>query len=255
MERQAFERYSALFAQALAAFDDIMGVVALGSTADREIQDCWSDHDFAVVLRNGSPDQFLNDVSWMPEAKRIIASARHGGIYNVAVYDDGHKVEYLVCNEPAVSSITVTKSCILLDRSKVGKRIEEARSFTSARQQAIAEQAWNPVNLAIVILTAAQRVRRGEVLNAMSLLAAATDMALHMLARTPPTWELTDPLDPRRRLEQLRPDIAKELSDLLTSPPDGAIYRLLRLVDGTVRPKMPNLNWLGFDNVIRRLPP
>jgi len=255
MERQAFERYSTLFVQALAAFDDVMGVAALGSTADPQTVDCWFDHDFAIVLRNGSPDQFLNDVSWMPEAKRIIASARHGGIYNVAVYDDGHKVEYLVCNEPAISSITVTKSYIFLDRSEVGKRIEEARLFTSVRHRAMAEQPCDPVNLAIVILTAGQRVRRGEVLSAISLVAAATDMALHMLGKAPATPELTDPLDPRRRLELLRPDIAKELSDLLTSPPDVTIYRLLRLVDAIVRPKTPSLNWSGFDEVVRRLPP
>src|SRR5215468_1078756 len=109
MDRRAFDRYSASFVQALAAFDEVAGIAALGSTADPEIWDRWSDHDFAVVLRNGEPTWFLHDVRWMPEATRIVAAARHGGIYNVVVYDDGHKVEYLVCNEPAAPSITVTK--------------------------------------------------------------------------------------------------------------------------------------------------
>src|SRR5215472_15724025 len=98
MEQEAFEEYSRAFVQALVAFDNVMGVVALGSTADPRIRDCWSDHDFAVVLRDGDRSQFLGDVSWMPEAEKIIASARHGGICNVAVYNDVHKVEYLVCD-------------------------------------------------------------------------------------------------------------------------------------------------------------
>jgi hypothetical protein len=125
MDRCAFDSYSASFVQALAAFDEVVGIAALGSTADPEIWDHWSDHDFAVVLQNGEATRFLHDVTWMPEATRIVAAARHG-IYNVAIYDDGHKVEYLVCDEPAASSITVTTFRILLDRGEVRKLIEEA---------------------------------------------------------------------------------------------------------------------------------
>jgi hypothetical protein len=253
MEQEAFEKYSRAFVQALAAFDNVIGVVALGSTADPRIQDAWSDHDFAVVLRGSDPGQFLGDISWIPKADKIVAWARHGGIYNVAVYDDGHKVEYLVCNEAAASSIIVTKFLVLLDRSDVGRRIEEAHVHTSARQRTMSEDACDPVNLGIVVLTANQRVRRGELLNATSLLALAADMTLKMLATTQ-RWELTDPLDPRRRLEQLQPDLAKEFSDILTTSPDNAIRRLLSLIDTTIRPKTPTRNWLGFDRVLRTLP-
>jgi hypothetical protein len=254
MEQEAFEEYSRAFVQALASFDSVMGVVALGSTADPRIQDSWSDHDFAVVLRDNESGQFLSNVSWMPKTEKIIAWARHGAIYNVAVYDDGHKVEYLVCNERVAGSITVTKFLVLLDRSDIARRIEEARVRTSARQQAMSEDACDPVNLAIVMLTAGQRVQRGELLNATSLLAAAADMALKMLAATQ-RWELTDPLDPRRRLERLQPDLATAFSDVLTCPPDDGIRRLLSLIDTTIRPKTLTRNWPGFDSVLRTLPP
>jgi hypothetical protein len=63
MEQEAFEEYSRAFVQALAAFDNVVGVVALGSTADPRIRDFWSDHDFAVVLRDGDPSQFLDDIA------------------------------------------------------------------------------------------------------------------------------------------------------------------------------------------------
>jgi hypothetical protein len=66
MEQQAFEEYSRAFVQALAAFDNVVGIVALGSTADPRIQDSWSDHDFAVVLRDGDPGQFLERLRLRP---------------------------------------------------------------------------------------------------------------------------------------------------------------------------------------------
>lgn len=254
MDRRAFESYSASFVQALAAFDEVAGIAALGSTADPEIWDRWSDHDFAVVLQNGEPNRFLHDMTWMPEVTRIVAAARHGGIYNVAVYDDGHKVEYLVCNGPAASSITVTKFCVLLDRGEVGKRIEDARSSTLSRHKAVADEVWNPVNLAIVIVTAAQRLQRGEAASALSLIAAATDIALHMLAAVSPLPASADPLDPRRRLEMLRPATAREIAGILSSPPDRAIDALLAFVNATLRHRVPSLDWPGFDKVIRTLP-
>jgi hypothetical protein len=251
MDRRAFDSYSASFVQALAAFDEVAGIAALGSTTDPEIWDRWSDHDFAVVLRNGEPTRFLDDVSWMPETTRIVAAARHGDIYNVVVYDDGHKVEYLVCNKPAASSITVTKFRMLLDRSDIEKCIEDARSSTLAQQKAMADEVWNPVNLAIVIVTAAQRLQRGEVTSAMSLVAAAADIALHMLAAASPLPAAADPLDPRRRLEKLRPATAREIASILSSPPDRAIDGLLALVNGTLRHHAPSLDWPGFDKVLR----
>jgi hypothetical protein len=226
---------------------------ALSRSGLLRTKDSWSDHDFAVVLRDGESSQYLSDVSSMPKPEKIIAWAQHGGIYNVAVYDDGHKVEYLVCNEQAARSITVTKFLVLLDRSDIGQRIQQAHVRTSALQTAMSEDACDPVNLAIVVLTAGHRVQRGELLNATSLLAAAADMALNMLATTQ-GWELTDPLDPRRRLERLQPDLAKEFSDVLTAPPDNGIRRLLRLIDTTTQPQTPTRNWPSFDSVLRTLP-
>lgn len=251
MDRRDFDSYSASFVRALAAFDEVAGIAALGSTADPEIWDHWSDHDFAVVLQNGEPTRFLHDVTWMPEATRIAAAARHGGIYNVAVYNDGHKVEYLVCAEPAASSITVTKFCMLLDRGEIGKCIEDACSSTLAQQKAVADEAWNPVNLGIVIVTAAQRLQRGEVVSALSLIAAAVDIALHVLAAASPLAASADPLDPRRRLEKLRPATAREIASILSSPPGRAIDELLVFVNTTLRHHAPTLDWSGFDKVIR----
>jgi hypothetical protein len=111
-------------------------------------------------------------------------------------------------------------------RSPTSFVVTTSNKTISARQQAMSEDACDPLNLAIVVLTAGQRVQRGELLSATSLVAAAADMPLKMLATTQ-RWELTDPLDPRRRLERLKPHLAKEFSDILSAPPDNGIRRLL----------------------------
>jgi hypothetical protein len=115
-----------------------------------------------VVPRDGESSQFLSGVSWMPKAEKIIAWARHGGIYNVAVYDEGHKVEYLVCNEQVADSITVSKFLVLVDRSDSGRRIQRARVRTSTLQKATSEDACDPVNLAIVVLAAGRDRERAR---------------------------------------------------------------------------------------------
>jgi hypothetical protein len=48
------------------------------------------------------------------------------------------------------------------------------------------DEVWSPVNLAIVIVTAAQRFQRGEAASALSLIAAAADIALQVLAAASP---------------------------------------------------------------------
>ena len=48
------------------------------------------------------------------------------------------------------------------------------------------DEVWSPVNLAIVIVTAAQRFQRGEAASALSLIAAAADIALQVLVAAAP---------------------------------------------------------------------
>jgi len=51
------------------------GVVALGSTAERNPQDVWSDHDVALVVRD-DPERPVNGVSWRPHSTGIVGYVR-----------------------------------------------------------------------------------------------------------------------------------------------------------------------------------
>ena len=58
---------------------------------------------------------------------------------------------------------------MLLDRGEIEKFIEDARSSLWLGKKPWRTKSWNPVNLAIVMVTAAQRLQRGEVASALSL--------------------------------------------------------------------------------------
>ncbi len=255
--QDAYEAYSRLFVQALVPFPCVLGIVALGSTADPLLRDVWSDHDFAIVLHQADPEQFLSDVEWMPHAARIVGHARHGGIYNTVVYDDGHKVEYVVSNDTSAAALLVTRFAMLLDRGEIKGRIEEAHARTLARQKSTADQASTPVNLAIVLLTATHRLERGEAVSAMSFVSLALDIALHLLAHDGTCAEgvLADPMDPRRRIEFSQPAVARGLAAILASPPDAAVARLIQFADDVVRPRAPTRDWPAFDRIIATLGP
>jgi hypothetical protein len=135
MEENEYNEYIARFCASLESFSEVVGIAALGSTAGSSKKDKWSDHDFAIVLRGGDPERFLSSYDWMPNFGKIIAHARHFGIYAAAVYDDGHKAEYLVCDECAAREISVTRLSVLLDRGGVREALEQAEARTLAQQQ------------------------------------------------------------------------------------------------------------------------
>jgi hypothetical protein len=59
-----------------------------------------------------------------------------------------------------------------------------------------------------------------------------------------------DPLDPRRRLEKISPDIAISLTAILQVPPASAVPQLAALANSTIRPETRGMDWLSFDRVM-----
>lgn len=52
------------------ASDDVVGLVALGSTADRSRTDAGSDHDFAWITVLGAAQRWRRDPRWLPNSDR-----------------------------------------------------------------------------------------------------------------------------------------------------------------------------------------
>ena len=74
----------------------VIGLIALGSTADAAYRDRWSDHDFWIITSPGSQSQYLDTFSWLPRADNILITVRHGFSYRTVLYGNKHKVEYAV---------------------------------------------------------------------------------------------------------------------------------------------------------------
>ncbi len=206
-------------------------------------------------MRGDASERFLGSSDWTPDSERIIAHARHLGIYAAAIYDDGHKVEYLVCDERAVPEINVTRFSVMLDRGGIREAMHQAKTSTLARQQQAHLDA-NPANVAIILATAASRAERGEILSATAWTAMAADTLLIMLAaQNRQTSALSDPLDSRRRLEKVRPDLAASLTEILRLPPSVAVFQLANFANNAIRPETSAMNWRPFDIVMATVKP
>jgi hypothetical protein len=78
MNSVEFEQFTATLLRTLEEDPAVLGLVALGSTAEPTWRDAWSDHDFWVVTRRGHQDGLLDDLSWLPNSDTILVRARHG---------------------------------------------------------------------------------------------------------------------------------------------------------------------------------
>lgn len=81
-------------------------------------------------------------------------------------------------------------------------------------------------NILLLLITALTRVNRGELLSAHAFVAISADMILSLERRRHPAEADADVLDPRRRAERNRPEVAGALHEAVFVPPDRGIRRL-----------------------------
>jgi hypothetical protein len=113
---------------------DVLGLVAVGSTADAShAPDQWSDHDVFVVTAPGVAAALRDDLSWLPDAERIVmvlADTEHGGC---VVYDDGHMIEMAALDEDELHVLSVNDHRVLLDRGGIAAQIATLADHTATR--------------------------------------------------------------------------------------------------------------------------
>ncbi|MFC5788424.1 hypothetical protein ACFPPE_01010 [Agromyces tardus] len=200
----------------LADRSDVVGVVGMGSTAERDRVDEWSDHDVAVITTDGGQDAVRPAHAWLPHPERIALEVHehHGGVK--VVYDDGHVVEYGVATLDELGGWAANAYDVVLDRGGVA----EAMAAIAARPVPEgAPDREREIGLVLaLVLIGVGRARRGEVLSANSLVrgAAVTALLRAVAAGIPPeTGARLDSLDPARRFEQAYPAIAQRIDEAL----------------------------------------
>ena len=241
MDTAGYEQFSATLQRTLERDPHVLGLVALGSTADPAHRDAWSDHDFWVITRHGHQDALLDDLSWLPDSERILVRALHGRRGYDVLYDDGHLAEVAILDLSQAAAATVTTHNVLFDRGGVAAAVAEAHARAATTPWDDARRAFVFDNFLILLRTATARWQRGERLSARRYLGQfAADsllkLALELQGPAAPAVPERDPVDPRRRIERQHPLLAASVDALLCRPvPEGAAG-MLELAEATLRP-------------------
>ena len=212
--------------QAIAGHPEILHAAITGSLA-RHQEDCFSDLDALLVARNLSAVQDVR--AWFPEPRSILICAFHLQHYCTILLEDFAKIDLAIFSAADSPSLWVVHDY----RVVKGGGEFEAQLAAAARQSREGRAAHrNPDvhldNVILLLVTAWQRVKRGEDLSAHAFLAMAADMVVSLEKRLHGVEATDDLLDPRRRLEQTRAALARALHQCLFSPPDRGVPLLAK---------------------------
>lgn len=226
-----FEAFLRAVEANLADREDVVGIVGMGSTAERDRVDEWSDHDIAVVTLDGAQHAYRSARTWLPESDRIALEVHehHGGVK--VVYDDGHVVEYGVASLDELGGWAANAHDVVLDRGGVAEAMAAIASRPAPEGRPDLEREVGLV-LALVLIGVG-RARRGEVLSANSLVrgAAVTALLRAVAAGIPPdTGARLDSLDPARRFESAYPQVALRIDSALALPVESCARALVGLL-------------------------
>lgn len=228
--RQRFEDYLESVRARLATDPRVVGLVGMGSTAERWRVDEWSDHDLAIIVTAGAEEDFRRGRSWLPDAERLVIDVVewHGGAK--LVFDDARVIEIGVATTDSIRTWAVHHQDVLLDRGGVADAVADAVARSShTRDGDLLEQ------LQLVVATVrigAGKALRGEVLAGGEML--RHDAVGHLLAAvaiSSPPDARADLLDPRRRVELTHPELAAQLADAIRQPERELALRLLALLE------------------------
>jgi hypothetical protein len=237
MNSAEYEQFTATLWRTLEKDPAILGLVALGTTAEPAGRDAWSDHDFWVVTRPGRQDALLDDLTWLPNSDTILVRARHGRRHYSVLYRSGHRTEFAVFDPEEAATGTVTVYRVLFDKADVAAVVARAVEHHRPQSWSEARGAFIFDNFLILLCTAVARWHRGEHLSARRYLDQFALDSLLALALADTADR--DPVDPRRHIEQRRPRIAQALESLACRPVPEKAIAMLDLAEQTLGTSWP----------------
>jgi hypothetical protein len=255
---ESFERLSAGLADGVRARPGLFGLVLLGSASDEAAarRDEWSDHDFFALIEPGRADDVRPDLSWLPQQSRLVMTAREGEIGFVAVYDDGHVLEFAFSEIEELSGAVAGEASVVLDDQAGSVR----RLIERARAQAAASDRFDPANdtrlMLVKLLIGVGRARRGEVLNGGQFVRTWAVQHLVRAIRGRFSERSTgrrDAIDPVRRFESDFPLWAARIAEILEAPVEDAARGLFGLAREVLEPGWDDFPARGADAVAARL--
>lgn len=237
MTPDRFPEFTRSVADRAGTRSEVVGVVALGSTAATVRQpDQWSDHDMFVITTNGSARAMREDLSWLPDPERIVWVLRETEHGRAVLYDDAHLVELAVFDDDELDVAKVNDYAVVLDRAGIELRMADLAERTSSELAARnAPDAFGELLKQLVV--GVSRHARGELLSANERVRGSAARALIRLIRAhvPPAADgPVDNLDAARRLELSHPELAQRLARSMEQPVLRTVEEMIDIVESVI---------------------
>jgi hypothetical protein len=200
---QVLQYRLAALARALAARDDALALLALGSVgAETERLDAWSDLDFFVLVRDGAKARYIANLDWLAAAHPVVWHFQNTVDGHKALMADGVFCEFAVFEIHELGRIPYAPGRFVWRRDEVDERLVRATQPLPAKQGAD----WLVGEALSNLIVGLQRHARGEKLAAMRLIQVhALDRVLEFLELqqpgSHPATAARDPFNVDRRIE------------------------------------------------------
>lgn len=233
MDTHAYNRVTTQICEWAQRHPSVVGVVAVGSTAAvSTAPDEWSDHDIVIVTYEGEASIVLNDLSWLPDAGRIVVQFAETEQGRSLVYEDGHLIELAVVDESDIDVLSISAYKPLLGPVWLHRRLEIIAQRTANQQAADDPDGTHRYrHLIKELIIGLGRFGRGEMFSAnQRIRGSALTTLLSLIADfVPPAVPVTDILDPHRRFEQAHPNEAARLRRALEAPIPCLVDEILQI--------------------------
>lgn len=238
MQRTEYDAFTQRLRANLENDPRVVGLVALGSMAETSRVDRWSDHDFFVITAAGVQEDFRANVTWLPDAARVVLNIRETAHGLKIIYDDGHLLEFAVFDVEELGAARINAYAVLIDRERIAERCAQLQQHSEVSSRNL-ERDYQ-MFLALLMVGAGRCVRGEVISGSVFIKTYALGHLLPVLAEylTSADKARLDNLDAYRRFERVFPQVGAVINEALLLEPVAAARRLLDIADGQLRDKL-----------------
>lgn len=230
-----FIKYSESLTNSCIQNPQVIGLVLVGSTAETERVDEWSDHDFFVITEKGEQEPLRRDLSWLPDAESIAFWFRETEHGLKVVYKSGEVLEFAIFDCDELGGCMVNHHRLAYGNEAVKQALTLAKHRLP--EEVVGDDLADFRHFLSVLVIQVGRARRGELLTAgQGIRGTAATALLKVLTRRLPSDERLDKLDVSRRFEFAHPEIGKRIADCLEQNPELAARELLMISQTYLKP-------------------
>ncbi len=230
-----FIEYSNSLTNSCIQHPKIIGLVLVGSTAETERVDEWSDHDFFVITQSGEQEPLRRDLSWLPNSESIAFWFRETEHGLKVVYNSGDVLEFAIFDCAELRGCTVNHHRLAYGGEEVQMALFVAKSRLP--EVVVGDDLADFRHFLSVLVIQVGRARRGELLTAgQGIRGTAATALLKVLTRQLPADPQLDKLDVSRRFEFAHPLVGTVIADATAQQPEEAGRRLLEISERYLAP-------------------